>query len=58
MYYSTNYVLYIFQFSIFIAMVLSLYMLLTNFKKREYKAINCWQFPMLLAILIETFYLI
>lgn len=55
MYSSNNYVLYIFQFFVFIALILSLYMLLSNFKKREYKLINCWQFPMLLAICIETF---
>ena len=44
----------VFQVCVFIAMIQSFYMLIKNC--RNTKAINCWQFPMLLAIFIESIF--
>ena len=43
----------VFQVCIFIALMQSLYILIINCKKTDI-SINCWQFPMLLAIFIES----
>jgi hypothetical protein len=45
----------IFQFFLVILLIISFYMLYLSVYKRNYTDINCWQFPMLLAILLETF---
>lgn len=51
-----KHIIRVFQFIVFIALILSLYMLVHNFKTNA-KQISCWQFPMLLAIFFETLYL-
>jgi uncharacterized membrane protein YuzA (DUF378 family) len=38
-----------------LAALISLYVLLNHIYKKEYQIMNCWQFPMLLAILIELY---
>jgi len=47
--------MYIFIFRLFLIIVtlISLYILLDNLYNKNNKSINSWQFPMLLAILIE-----
>jgi hypothetical protein len=44
----------IFHVCIFIALIQSLYILISNVHSKNYEYINSWQFPMLLAILIES----
>lgn len=41
------------KISVIVSVLLSLYILLIHMYKKEYSKMNCWQFPMLLAILIE-----
>ena len=41
------------KLSVIVSVLLSLYILLIHMYKKEYSKMNCWQFPMLLAILIE-----
>ena len=43
----------VFQVCIFIAMIHSFYVLIKNCRNTNI-SINCWQFPMLLAIFIES----
>jgi hypothetical protein len=52
--------MYIFIFRLFLIIVtlISLYKLIHNVYNRNHKLINSWQFPMLLAILIEEFIII
>lgn len=52
--------MYIFVFRLFLIIVtlISLYILLNDVYNRKNKLINSWQFPMLLAILIEEFIII
>jgi hypothetical protein len=46
---------HIFQIFIAIATLISLYMLISHLSNKHYRRIPCWQFPMLLAILLESF---
>jgi hypothetical protein len=48
----------LFRFVIAIALIISFYMLFMNVYYKEYREINCWRFPMLLAMLLETYILI
>jgi hypothetical protein len=41
------------KISITVATLLSLYILVNHIYKKEYHKMNGWQFPMLLAILLE-----
>ena len=52
--------MYIFVFRLFLIIVtlISLYILLNNVVNKKNKLINSWQFPMLLAILIEEIIII
>ena len=52
--------LYIFIFRLFLIIVtlISLYILVNDVFNKKNKLINSWQFPMLLAILIEEFIII
>lgn len=52
--------MYIFVFRLFLIVVtlISLYILLSDVYNKKNKVINSWQFPMLLAILIEEFIII
>lgn len=52
--------IYIFIFRLFLIIVtlISLYTLLNEVYHKKNKLINSWQFPMLLAILIEEFIII
>ncbi len=43
----------LFKISIIVSVSLSLYILVIHMYKKEYSKMNCWQFPMLLAILLE-----
>jgi len=45
----------IFQFFLLITLVLGFYMLFNSVKNKDYRNISVWRFPMLLAILLETF---
>ena len=47
--------MHIFQFFIVGALLISLYMFIDHYHTKSYKIINCWRFPMLLAILFESF---
>jgi hypothetical protein len=49
--------MYIFVFRLFLIIItlISLYILLDNVYNKNHALINSWQFPMLLAILIEEF---
>ena len=47
--------LHFFQIFVGIAILISFYMLLYHLYNKSYKNINCWRFPMLLSILLETF---
>jgi hypothetical protein len=44
----------IFHICLFILILQSLYILVSNLKTKKYSLINSWQFPMLLAIFIES----
>lgn len=52
--------MYIFVFRLFLIIVtlISLYILLDNVYNKNHRIINSWQFPMLLAILIEELIII
>lgn len=52
--------MYIFVFRLFLIIVtlISLYVLLDNVYNKNHRSINSWQFPMLLAILIEEIIII
>lgn len=52
--------MYIFVFRLFLIIItlISLYILLNDIFNKKNKIINSWQFPMLLAILIEEFIII
>ncbi len=52
--------MYIFVFRLFLIIVtlISLYILLDNVYNKNHGSINSWQFPMLLAILIEEIIII
>ena len=52
--------MYIFVFRLFLIIVtlISLYILLNDVVNKKNKIINSWQFPMLLAILIEEIIII
>jgi hypothetical protein len=52
--------MYIFIFRLFLIIVtlISLYILLNDIVNKKNKIINSWQFPMLLAILIEEIIII
>ena len=52
--------MYIFVFRLFLIIVtlISLYILVNDVYNKKNKLINSWQFPMLLAILIEEFIII
>lgn len=52
--------MYIFIFRLFLIIVtlISLYILVNDIYNKKNKLINSWQFPMLLAILIEEFIII
>lgn len=52
--------MYIFVFRLFLIIVtlISLYILLDNVYNKNNRIINSWQFPMLLAILIEEIIII
>ncbi len=45
-----------FRLCLLIALILSLYMLIMNIKTNS-NIHSCWQFPMLLAIFLETIYI-
>lgn len=47
--------IHIFQIFIFGAVIISFYLLIDHYFKKSYHNINCWRFPMLLAILLESF---
>jgi hypothetical protein len=47
--------IFIFRFCLIIVTLISLYNLLHNVYNKNHRLINSWQFPMLLAILIEEF---
>ncbi len=44
-----------FRVLIILATLISLYLLFTQIYYKNYKSINAWQFPMLLAILVELY---
>lgn len=44
-----------FQFFVAGAILISLYMLIEHLYNKSYRNINCWRFPMLLSILLESF---
>ena len=48
-------VMYSFQLFLIITLVISFYMLYVSIYNKNYKSISCWSFPMLLAMLLETF---
>jgi hypothetical protein len=45
----------IFHICLFIVLIQSVYILVSNLNSKNYKLINSWQFPMILAILIESY---
>ena len=45
----------IFHICLFIVLIQSLYILISNLHSKNHKLINSWQFPMILAILIESY---
>ena len=47
--------LHIFQLTLLITVLISLYMLIENMYSKSHRIISCWQFPMLLALLLESF---
>ena len=47
--------LQLFQFFLIVALFISLYMLIVHAYQRKYAEISCWRFPMLLAILLESY---
>jgi hypothetical protein len=47
--------MHIFQFALLLTVLISLYMLIARIYDKSYRNISCWQFPMLLALLIESF---
>jgi hypothetical protein len=47
--------LHLFQFFLICALFISLYMLIVHAYQRKYTEISCWRFPMLLAILLESY---
>jgi hypothetical protein len=46
---------HIFQFFVACAIIISFYMLAQHIYNKAYRNINCWRFPMLLSILLESF---
>jgi hypothetical protein len=42
------------QILLFFSLLISLYTLIINIYRRNYNIINYWQFPMLLALFLET----
>ena len=48
-------VMHCFQFFLTITLIIGFYMLYQSLYNKNYKDISCWRFPMLLAILLETF---
>ena len=46
--------IHLFQFFIIGSLLISFYMLYEAIQKKSYKTMNCWSFPMLLAIFLET----
>jgi hypothetical protein len=46
---------HIFQGFLIGALVISFYVLMRDVYDKSYRNINCWQFPMLLALLVETY---
>ncbi len=46
--------IHLFQISVGIAMLISLYMLIDHLYTKSYHKMNPWRFPMLLAILLES----
>lgn len=44
-----------FRVLIILATLISLYLLFTQIYYKNYKSINAWHFPMLLAILVELY---
>jgi hypothetical protein len=47
--------MHIFQFFILGSILISFYMLAYHIYNKSYSKMNCWRFPMLLAILLESF---
>ncbi len=47
--------LHVFQFVVGLAILISFYMLAYHIYNKSYKKMNCWRFPMLLSILLESF---
>ncbi len=45
---------HVLQILLFFALCISLYILIIHSYKKNYNSINCWQFPTLLAIFLET----
>ena len=48
-------VMHCFQFFLTITLIIGFYMLYRSVYNKNYRDISCWRFPMLLAILLETF---
>jgi|SaaInlStandDraft_2_1057019.scaffolds.fasta_scaffold602973_1 hypothetical protein len=48
-------VMHFFQGFLIITLIIGFYMLYISVSKKNYKDISAWRFPMLLAILLETF---
>jgi hypothetical protein len=46
---------HLFQFFVIGAVIISFYMLMVHVYNKAYRDISCWRFPMLLAILLESF---
>lgn len=47
--------MHLFQFFLGITVIISFYMLLESMYNKSYRTASCWRFPMLLALLLESF---
>lgn len=47
--------MHVFQLFVGLSLLISFYMLIERMYYKSYRSMNCWRFPMLLAIFLESF---